>query len=135
MLGMGALVAGVRADAPVVAWASYPVGAGDHVILHGGSWGNHVRVVTDGGNTSPATVLSDTGLVFPFPGAAEKIVEGRVVNDDGESAPFAVNVPHGLVAAGRRGRFVFPGRRAARLRTLARALRQGDAGQAARDAG
>ena len=93
MLGMGALAAGVRADAPVVAWASYPVGAGDHVILHGGSWGNHVRVVTNGEKTSPATVLSDTGLVFPFPGAAEKIVEGRVVNDDGESAPFAVNVP------------------------------------------
>ena len=66
MLGMGALVAGVRADAPVVAWASYPVGAGDHVILHGGSWGNHVRVVTEGEKTSPATVLSDTGMAFKY---------------------------------------------------------------------
>ena len=74
-------------------WASYPVGAGDHVLVHGGAWGKDARVVTDGGKTCPASVLSDTGLVFPFPADSERIVEGRVVSDAGKSAPFALNAP------------------------------------------
>ena len=92
-LGLSVAVASLRADAPAVMWASYPVGAGDHVLVHGGAWGKDVRVVTDGGKTCPATVLSDTGLVFPFPADSERIVEGRVVSDAGKSAPFALNAP------------------------------------------
>ena len=76
---VGCAAFGVHADLPVVTWVSYPVGAGDHVLVHGGAWGNHARVVTDGGKTCPATVLSDTGLVFPFPADSERIVEGRVM--------------------------------------------------------
>ena len=88
-----ALAAGASVDVPAVTWASYPVGAGDHVLLHGGAWGKDVRVLIDGGKVCPATVLSDTGLVFPFPCDEEKIVEGRVVDDSGKSAPFALNMP------------------------------------------
>ena len=91
MVGCAALCA--YADLPVVTWVSYPVGAGDHVLVHGGAWGKNVRVVTDGEKTCPATVLSDTGLVFPFPADSERIMEGRVVSDAGKSAPFALNAP------------------------------------------
>ena len=58
---VGCFATCTHADLPVVMWVSYPVGAGDHVLVHGGAWGKDVRVVTDGGKTCPATVLSDTG--------------------------------------------------------------------------
>ena len=77
---------------PVVTWTGYPVRAGDRVLVHGGDWGPSPRVEA-GGRTVEATVLSDSGLVFPFPADREAIVEGRVVNADGASAPFALNAP------------------------------------------
>ena len=85
-------VFGVDNEVPVVVWASYPAGPGDHVILHGGDWGVNPHLVA-GGRTCEAVVLSDSGLVFPFPEDSERIVEGRVVGDGGASAPFALNVP------------------------------------------
>ena len=78
MVGLAAFCA--RADLPVVTWASYPVGAGEHVLVHGGAWGRNPRFVSEGYSV-PATVLSDSGLVFPFPADSERIVEGRVVGD------------------------------------------------------
>ncbi len=80
------------ATPPVVTWASYPVRGGEHVVVHGGDWGEKPRIVL-GDATVPATVLSDTGLAFPFPGGEEAIAEGRVVNAAGASRPFALNVP------------------------------------------
>ena len=81
-----------HADPPVVSWASYPVDVGEHVLVHGGAWGANPRFVS-AGSSVPATVLSDSGLVFPFPADSERIVEGRVVGDGGASAPIALNVP------------------------------------------
>ncbi len=77
---------------PVAMWTSYPVRSGDHVLVHGGEWGADARVEA-GERTIPATTLSDTGLVFAYPFADERIVEGRVVNSSGASEPFAVNAP------------------------------------------
>ncbi|MDO5319217.1 MAG: glycosyl hydrolase family 28-related protein [bacterium] len=88
ILGLGASAA----EKPVVTWAAYPVGAGDHVVVHGGGWGEGVRIEADG-KSLQTTTLSDTGLVFPFPAAEEKIVEGRVVNAAGASESFALNEP------------------------------------------
>jgi len=79
-------------ESPSVIWASYPAGAGDHVLLHGGGWGADPRVETSG-RSVPATVLSDTGLVFPYPFGEERIFEGRVAGASGASAAFSVNVP------------------------------------------
>ncbi len=73
-------------------WASYPVGGGDHVILHGGNWGESPRVEANG-TSFAATRLSGSGLVFPFPAAEESIVEGRVVTAAGASEPFTLNAP------------------------------------------
>ncbi len=84
--------AAVAAEKPVVTWASYPVGGGDHVILHGGDWGSRPRVEA-GGKSLAAKPLSDSGLVFPFPAGEESIVEGRVVTDAGASEPFTLNAP------------------------------------------
>ena len=88
VVGLSAWSAGT----PVVTWASYPVGAGGHVILHGGDWGKDVRVESEGKSLA-ATTLSDSGLVFPFPAEEERIVEGRVVNEAGASATFTLNEP------------------------------------------
>ena len=35
-------------DAPVVVWASYPAGAGEHVLVHGGAWGTNPCFVLEG---------------------------------------------------------------------------------------
>ena len=90
-----AIAAGVgvlAAERPVVTWASYPVGTGDRVLVHGGGWGTNVRVEVDG-KTFATTELSDTGLVFPYPADAERIVEGRIVGAGGASEPFTLNAP------------------------------------------
>lgn len=84
--------AAVAESSPVVTWASYPVGGGEHVLLHGGDWGADPRVEV-AGREAAATVLSDTGLVFPLPGNGEAIVEGRVRNGQGVSRPFTLNAP------------------------------------------
>ena len=55
MVGCAALCA--YADLPVVTWVSYPVGAGDHVLVHGGAWGKNVRVVTDGERIAQMVVV------------------------------------------------------------------------------
>ncbi len=81
-----------RGAKPVAMWTSYPVRSGDHVLVHGGEWGADARVEA-GGRSIPATTLSDTGLVFAYPFADERIVEGRVVNSSGASEPFVVNAP------------------------------------------
>lgn len=91
------VVAGMNAGAalcgaPRVFWASYPAGAGDHVLLQGGDWGTSPVVEVDGRPVS-ARMLSDTGLVFPFPSDRERIVEGRVRSNEGASTPFLMNVP------------------------------------------
>lgn len=93
ILAVCCLVAGAAvAESPVVTWASYPVGGGEHVLLHGGDWGANPRVEV-AGREEAATVLSDTGLVFPLPGNGEAIVEGRVRNGQGVSRPFTLNAP------------------------------------------
>ena len=84
--------AAVAESSPVVTWASYPVDGGEHVLLHGGDWGADPRVEV-AGREAAATVLSDTGLVFPLPGNGEAIVEGRVRNGQGVSRPFTLNAP------------------------------------------
>lgn len=90
---VGGMVAGAGvAGRPVVTWASYPVGGGDHVLLHGGDWGERPRVEA-GGREVAAAALSDTGLVFPFPADGEAIVEGRVRSGAGDSLPFTLNAP------------------------------------------
>ena len=68
------------------------MGGGEHVLLHGGDWGADPRVEV-AGREEKATVLSDTGLVFPLPGNGEAIVEGRVRNGQGVSRPFTLNAP------------------------------------------
>ncbi|MGN0847203.1 MAG: glycosyl hydrolase family 28-related protein [Kiritimatiellia bacterium] len=87
-----AAVGVAAAERPVVTWASYPVGGGDRVLVHGADWGESPRVEV-GGRTVAATRLSDSGLVFPYPVEDEAIVEGRVVTAAGASEPFALNVP------------------------------------------
>ncbi len=87
-----AVLAPAFGDRPVPIWASYPVGAGDHVLVHGGGWGDGLRVEADG-RTLAAKRLSDTGLVFAYPFSDERIFDGRLVNDSGASSPFSVNVP------------------------------------------
>ena len=66
-LGLSVAVASLRADAPAVMWASYPVGAGDHVLVHGGAWGNHVRIVTDGERPARQLFFPIQDLCFRSP--------------------------------------------------------------------
>jgi hypothetical protein len=79
-------------EKPVAIWASYPVGQGDNIIVHGGNWGKNTKIEI-GGKILPSTPLSDTGLVFPYPSNKEEIFEGRIVNENGASRPFSVNIP------------------------------------------
>ncbi len=92
LIGTLCVVAVAAAEKPVVTWASYPVGGGDHVVLHGGNWGMNPRVEA-GGQSLAAKTLSDSGLIFPYPAGAEAIVEGRVVTAAGKSEPFTLNAP------------------------------------------
>lgn len=90
---IGIVLAGVAwGETPQVFWTSYPVGAGDHVLVQGGDWGQS-PVVEANGRCVAAQVLSDSGLVFPFPVHREEIVEGRIRSTGGVSRPFALNVP------------------------------------------
>ena len=91
-LGVGFCICGWGAQRPSVQWASYPAGTGEHVLLQGGGWGQAPRVELDGRCTE-TTVLSDNGLVFPFPDGGERIVTGRVIGADGASEPFTLNAP------------------------------------------
>jgi hypothetical protein len=79
-------------EKPVALWVSYPVSEGDNVLVHGGNWGKDVKVEI-GGKHFSSTVLSDTGLVFTYPSKKEEILEGRLVNSAGVSAPFSINSP------------------------------------------
>lgn len=79
-------------EKPVALWTSYPVDTGDNVLVHGGNWGKDTKVEING-KLFESTILSDTGLVFPYPTDKEQIFQGRIVNSTGKSAPFSVNVP------------------------------------------
>ena len=128
MAGVIVLAAGAAQQAPVVTWASYPVVGGDHVLLHGADWGARPRVQI-GGASLEGGALSDTGLVFPFPGGEERILEGRVENERGRSGPFALNVPTVWWLQGDGGDSSTPG---GRLRIFGRSLAAYGKGTAAR---
>ena len=69
-------VFGVDNEVPVVVWASYPAGPGDHVILHGGDWGVNPHLVA-GGRTCEAVVLSDLPVLHEVYGEAGTYIDPR----------------------------------------------------------
>ena len=117
VLGVSALAESAFSASPSVTWVSYPVGSGDHVLVHGSDWGTGPKAEI-GGKTVPLAVLSDSAAVFPFP-PEESVVRGRIVGAGGRSEPFVLNAPTVWWMQGDRGDASSPG---GTLRVFGRSL-------------